>query len=74
MKLMIEKGGIPMSEHNQDAPKKKLSLQEIMQQQLEAKKNKNSQAKGSLKGDQSTKKLSNQASKKMTSTRRKMGS
>ena len=53
---------------------KKVSLQEIMKQQLAAKQNKNGQAKGSLKGDQSTKKLSNQASKKMTSTRRKMGS
>lgn len=63
-----------MSENNQE-PKKKLSLQEIMKQQLEAKKNKNAQAKGSLKGDQSTKKLSNQATtKKMSTTRRKMGS
>ena len=63
-----------MSESTNQEPKKKLSLQEIMQQQLEAKKNKNGQAKGSLKGDQSTKKLQSQPAKKMTSTRRKMGS
>lgn len=63
-----------MTESTNQEPKKKLSLQEIMQQQLEAKKNKNAQTKGSLKGDQSTKKLQNQSSKKTTSTRRKMGS
>ena len=52
---------------------KKLSLQEMMQKQLEAKKNKAAGAKGSLKGDQSTKKLTSQQSKKTSNTRRKMG-
>lgn len=52
--------------------KKKLSLQEIMQQQLEAKKNK-ANAKNSLKGDQTTKKLTSQQTKKTSNTRRKMG-
>lgn len=52
---------------------KKVSLQEMMKQQLEAKKNKNAQAQGSLKGDQSTKKLTSQQTKKASNTRRKMG-
>ncbi|MEE1130568.1 MAG: hypothetical protein UHX00_02940 [Caryophanon sp.] len=52
---------------------KKVSLQEIMKQQLAAKQNKNGQAKGSLKGDQSTKKLTSQQTKKTSNTRRKMG-
>lgn len=52
---------------------KKVSLQEMMKQQLEAKKSKNAQAQGSLKGDQSTKKLTSQQTKKASNTRRKMG-
>lgn len=52
---------------------KKVSLQEMMKQQLEAKKNKAAQAKGSVKGDQSTKKLTSQQTKKASNTRRKMG-
>lgn len=52
---------------------KKVSLQEMMKQQLAAKQNKNAQAKGSLKGDVSTKKLTSQQTKKASNTRRKMG-
>ncbi len=63
-----------MSENTQsEAPKKKLSLQEIMQQQLEAKKNKANGGKGSAKGDLSTKKLTSQQPKPTSNTRRKMG-
>ena len=59
---------------NNEAPKK-LSLQELIQQKLEAKKNAGKQAKGAAKGDQSTKKLASQNSPKKTNmTRRKMGS
>jgi hypothetical protein len=64
-----------MSEQNNQEAPKKLSLQELMQQKLEAKKNANSSGKGSAKGDQSTKKLATQnSSKKTNMTRRKMGS
>lgn len=63
-----------MSENQQnEEPKKKLSLQEIMKQQLEAKKNKSGGAKGNNKGDLSAKKLTSQQSKPISNTRRKMG-
>lgn len=64
-----------MTENNTNEAPKKLSLQELMQQKLEAKKNGAGNSKNSLKGDQSTKKLSSQnSSKKTNMTRRKMGS
>ncbi len=46
-----------MTENNQtEAPKKKMSLQEAVKQQLENKKNKNAATKGKMNGDTSTKK------------------
>ena len=64
-----------MSENTNNEAPKKLSLQELMQQKLEAKKNASGQNKGAAKGDQSTKKLASQnSSKKTNMTRRKMGS
>lgn len=59
-----------MSDQNE---KKKLSLQELVKQQLEAKKNNAANNKGSLKGDTSTKKMKSQQTKKTSNTRRKMG-
>ncbi|RTR35395.1 hypothetical protein EKG37_05815 [Robertmurraya yapensis] len=64
-----------MTENNQsqEAPKKKISLQEAMKQQLENKKNQTSTGKGKMNADLSTKKLKSQQSKKPSNTRRKMG-
>ncbi|QED46079.1 hypothetical protein [Cytobacillus dafuensis] len=63
-----------MTENNQsEAPKKKISLQEAMKQQLENKKNQASAGKGKAHGDLSTKKLKSQQTKKTSNTRRKMG-
>ncbi|MEK4426132.1 hypothetical protein [Solibacillus sp. FSL K6-1523] len=63
-----------MTENNQsEAPKKKLSLQELVKQQLENKKNQSASGKGSAKGDTSTKKMKSQQTKKTSNTRRKMG-
>lgn len=59
-----------MSEQNE---KKKLSLQELVKQQLEAKKNNAAGNKGNVKGDTSTKKMKSQQTKKTSNTRRKMG-
>ena len=66
-----------MTENNEtnqtEAPKKKMTLKEAMQQQLEAKKN---QAAGNnVKGNstQSAKKMQSQQTKKVSNTRRKMG-
>ena len=53
--------------------KKKLSLQELVKQQLEAKKNKAGNSKNNMKGDTSTKKMKSQQTKKASNTRRKMG-
>lgn len=64
-----------MSEHQTEAPKKKMSLQEAAKQMLENKKNQSSAGKGSANGDLSTKKMkSQQTAKKSSTTRRKMGS
>ena len=50
-----------MTENNQsEAPKKKMTLQEAMQQKLESKKNQSSAGKGTTKGDNSTKKMKSQ--------------
>lgn len=52
---------------------KKVSLQDLVKQQLENKKKKSASAKGSLNGDTSTKKMTSQQTKKASNTRRKMG-
>ena len=63
-----------MTENNiSEAPKKKISLQEAMRQQLENKKNQNSVGKGKTNANLSTKKLKSQQTKKTSNTRRKMG-
>lgn len=63
-----------MTESNQsEAPKKKISLQEAMRQQLENKKKQNIGGSGKLNGDLSAKKLKSQQTKKPSNTRRKMG-
>ncbi|GAA0316758.1 hypothetical protein GCM10008967_04200 [Bacillus carboniphilus] len=61
-----------MAENNE--PKKKMSLQEAMKQQLANKKNQNSAGKGNTNADLSTKKMKSQQTKKPSNTRRKMGS
>ncbi len=61
-----------MTEQNQ-TEKKKMSLQDLVKQQLEAKKNNTGAGKGNLKGDTSTKKMKSQQAKKASNTRRKMG-
>jgi|GEM_PF-523209 len=66
-----------MTENNEtnqtEAPKKKMTLKEAMQQQLEAKKNQS--AGNNVKGNstQSAKKMQSQQTKKVSNTRRKMG-
>ncbi len=63
-----------MTENNQpEEPKKKISLQEAMRQQLENKKNQISAVKVKQLPDLSTKKLKSQQTKKPSNTRRKMG-
>lgn len=63
-----------MTENNQsEAPKKKISLQEVMKQQLEIKKNRSSVSKGNKNADVSAKKMKSQLTKKPSNTRRKMG-
>lgn len=63
-----------MTENNQpEAPKKKISLQEAMKQQLENKKAQSSNSKGKMNANLSTKKMKSQQTKKPSNTRRKMG-
>ncbi|NRD77067.1 hypothetical protein HPT25_06095 [Bacillus sp. BRMEA1] len=63
-----------MTENNQsEAPKKKISLQEAMKQQLERKKNQAAAGKGKANADLSTQKMKSQQTKKASNTRRKMG-
>lgn len=63
-----------MTENNQpEAPKKKISLQEAMKQQLENKKAQSSNSKGKMSADLSSKKMKSQQTKKPSNTRRKMG-
>jgi hypothetical protein len=63
-----------MTENNQsEVPKKKISLQEAMKQQLENKKNQTAAGKGNANADLSTKKMKSQQTKKPSNTRRKMG-
>lgn len=60
-----------MSETN-EAPKK-MSLQEAVKRQLEAKKNQSAGKKGGGNGSLETKKMKSQQTKKVNNTRRKMG-
>ncbi|MFB7157643.1 hypothetical protein [Lysinibacillus sp. NPDC056232] len=63
-----------MTENNHsEVPKKKISLQEAVKQQLENKKNHSSSYKGKKNADLSTKKMKSQQTKKTSNTRRKMG-
>lgn len=63
-----------MTESQQtEAPKKKISLQEAVKQQLENKKNQSTAGKGKMKADLSAKKMKSQQTKKASNTRRKMG-
>ncbi|MCS0542505.1 hypothetical protein NXY55_21250 [Aeromonas veronii] len=63
-----------MTENNQpEAPKKKISLQEAMKQQLENKKAQSSNSKCKMSADLSSKKMKSQQTKKPSNTRRKMG-
>ncbi|MED4404199.1 hypothetical protein [Metabacillus fastidiosus] len=63
-----------MNENNQsEAPKKKISLQEAIKQQLENKKNQASANKGKKNNDLSAKKMKSQQTRKTSNTRRKMG-
>lgn len=59
--------------HQSEAPKKKMSLQEAVKQQLENKKNKASAGNGKMKADLSPQKMKSQQAKKTSNTRRKMG-
>lgn len=62
-----------MSENNQNEAPKKKSLQELVKQQLENKKNNSNTGKGKMKTDLSSQKMKSQQSKKASNTRRKMG-
>nr|WP_106782977.1 hypothetical protein [Lysinibacillus timonensis] len=63
-----------MTENNQsEEQNKKMSLQELVKQQLELKKNQSTATKGKMNTDLSTKKLKSQQTKKTSNTRRKMG-
>ena len=59
--------------HQSEAPKKKMSLQEAVKQQFEAKKSQSSLGKSKTNADSSTKKMKSQQTKKTMNTRRKMG-
>lgn len=52
---------------------KKVSLQELVKQQLANKKNKANNSNNPLNGDTSTKKMTSQQTKKASNMRRKMG-
>lgn len=58
---------------SEQAPKK-MTLKEAMQAQLEAKKNKQAQQKSGGTVDSGGKKMQSQMTKKVSNTRRKMGS
>ena len=59
--------------NGQEAPKK-MSLKEAIQKQLEAKKNQSSGNNAKGNSTQSAKKMQSQQAKKVSNTRRKMGS
>ena len=56
-----------------EEPKKKVSLQEAMKQQLENKKNKAAAGSSNLNNSQATQKMRSQQTKKVSNSRRKMG-
>lgn len=60
-----------MSESNETP--KKVSLQEAVKRQLEAKKNQESNKQGGGTGSKELKKMKSQQTKKVNNTRRKMG-
>ncbi|WP_160724800.1 hypothetical protein [Bacillus sp. USDA818B3_A] len=63
-----------MTENNQnESTPKKVSLQDLMKQQLANKKNQSSSGKGTANGNQATQKMKSQQTKKPSNTRRKMG-
>ncbi|MFC7684973.1 hypothetical protein [Ureibacillus sp. GCM10028918] len=62
-----------MTENNQNESPKKKSLQELVKQQLENKKNNANNGKGKIKADLSSQKMKSQQTKKASNTRRKMG-
>jgi hypothetical protein len=70
-------GGFFMSDTNQtnanEEPKKKISLQEAMKQQLQNKKNKSAAGNSGSNNSMETKKLQSQQTKKVSNSRRKMG-
>ncbi|TQR19231.1 hypothetical protein [Psychrobacillus vulpis] len=59
--------------NNQDAPKKKMTLQEAVKQKLEEKKKLSSGGKGTGNGPATNQKMKSQQTKKVSNTRRKMG-
>ncbi|MCK1996518.1 hypothetical protein SAMN04487786_1949 [Paenisporosarcina quisquiliarum] len=59
--------------NNQEAPKKKMTLQEAVKQKLEEKKNQSAGGKTSLNGSTGNQKMKSQQTKKVSNTRRKMG-
>ncbi|WP_391116152.1 hypothetical protein [Psychrobacillus sp. L3] len=59
--------------NNQDAPKKKMTLQEAVKQKLEEKKNQASGGKLTGNGPAANQKAKSQMTKKVSNTRRKMG-
>lgn len=66
-----------MTDNNQgtseETPKKKISLQDAIKQQLEAKKNQGAKGKANTNGLQTGQKMKSQQTKKVSNTRRKMG-
>ncbi|TQR14792.1 hypothetical protein [Psychrobacillus soli] len=58
---------------NQEAPKKKMSLQEAVKQKLEEKKNQANGGKSQANGPAANQKAKSQMTKKVSNTRRKMG-
>lgn len=60
--------------NEQEVPKKKISLKEVIQKQLEAKKNQIADNNSKGNPAQSAKKMHSQQAKKVSSARRKMGS
>lgn len=59
--------------NEQEAPKAKMTLKEAMQKQLEAKKNLSSDGNAKGNAGQPGKKMQSQQTKKVSNTRRKMG-
>ena len=59
--------------NEKEAPKKKMTLKEAMQKQLEAKKNLSTDNNAKGNAGQAGKKMQSQQTKKVSNTRRKMG-